>query len=214
MRSFIFYICGMRSKLHFGILIILLAFLGRYIETSVAPNQQIVVQFSDAEITENDAHKTIEAIQLKLQAIGVERIQIGQDQNGQLKITYYSNADVEQIQSILSDDTSFNIAHNSNKDHSNNLPKHNNLKDYQLNISEIQESGQPTHWDFEGVEVVELNQKSDRFNNLKVDTSFPNIEMELTNLWVKVALRTNITTTLLVDNHSYKIPEVRAGPIA
>lgn len=204
----------MKSKLHFGILIILLAFLGRYIETSVAPNQQIVVQFSDTQITENDALKTIETIRLKLQAIGVEQIQIGQDQNGQLKITYFSDADIEQIESILSNEASFNFANNSNNDHSSKSPEENNLKDFQLNISEIQEIGQTTNWDFEGVEVVELNQKSDRFNNLKVDSSVPNSQMELTNLWVKVALRISIAAEVSIDNHSYKIPEVRAGPIA
>lgn len=209
-----YYICRMKSKLHFGILIILLTFLGRYIETSVVPNQQIVIQFSDAQITEDDAKSAIEAIQLKLHVIGAEHIQIGQNQKGQLKITYFSKADVAQIESILSENGSFNIAHNVNTDNSNNFPEQRTQKDYLLNISEIQESGQSADWDVEGVEVVELNQKSDRFNNLKVDNSVPNVDLELTNLWIEVALKVNRGSITYIDYHSYKIPEVRAGPIA
>lgn len=204
----------MKSKLHFGILIILLAFLGRQIDTSIVPNQQIIIQFSDAEITENDAQKAIDAIQLKLQAIGVEQIQIGQDHIGQLKITYFSKADVAQIENILSDDSSFSIAHQDNTEPSKHLPEQSTLKDYQLNISEIQESAQPTSWDFEGIEIVELNQKTDRFNNLKVETPIPFLDSELINLWVKVALKANSGNMSFQDYHAYLIPEVRAGPLA
>ena len=202
----------MKSKLHFGLLIILFTFLGRYIESSTLPNQQIVIQFSDTQITEKDAQDAINSIQLKLHSIGAQQIQIGQDHQGKLKITYYSNTDIEQIQNVLSGDEDFKFAYDSGEGESNNLPNSKNVKDYELNISEIQK-GNDTNWDFEGVEVVELNQKSDRFNNLKVNTSGDQTDSRLINGLIKVSISTTNNVAAAIDHISYKIPEVRAGPL-
>lgn len=210
MRSFFCYICRMKSKLHFGILIILFAFLGRYIDTSVAPNQQIIIEFSDEQITESETQRAIEAIQVMLITAGANQIKVGQNDSGQLKITYFSNTHVEQIKNLLSKQD-YTFAYSANEDQEG--PLDNTSRDYQLNISEIQKSSNASNWDFEGVQVLEFNQKSDRFNNLKVNNSLHQIDTELTNLWTKVALRFSINNTLLINNHSYKIPEVRAGPI-
>lgn len=188
-----------------------MTFLGRYLETTVVPNQQIVVEFSDSQITEIETQKAIEAIQLKLQTIGVNDIQVGQDHNGQLKITYYSKADVEQIQTILSSEQNFKFANNTSDDNPSHLPKKKHLKDYEINISEIQNSND-TNWDFEGVQIVELNHKSDRFNKLKDSNSSTRATSELYNNLIKVSVKSNNNVALAIDNLSYKIPEVRAGP--
>ena len=161
-----FYICRMKSKLHFGLLIMLMAFLGRYMQTTVVPNQQIVIQFSHTNISKDDAQNAIEEIQLKLYKIGVEDIKIGQDQNGQLKISYYSNAEIQHIKDVLSSEDSLKLSHNASDENSNNLPENDNLIDYELNISEIQKSNDNT-LGFESVEVTEISHKSDRFNNSK-----------------------------------------------
>ncbi len=199
----------MKTKLHFGILIILMAFLGRYLESSVVHNQQIVVQFSDLQITESESQKTIEAIQLKLQTIGVEDIQVGQDQNGQLKITYYSETDIQYIKGVLSDDESVEFAYNASGDHSDEFPEQQSTKDYELNISEINNTN---IWDFEAVEIVELNHKSDRFSNLNDYNANAQIDLKLLGNLIKACVAYNNTIALVIDNQSYKIPEVRAGP--
>lgn len=180
-------------------------------ETSVVPNQQIVVQFSDANISENDAQNAIDTIELKLKIIGVEDIKIGQDQNGQLKITYFSKTDIHQIEDILSGEESFKFAHNSSEENSNNLPEQRDFKDYKLNISEIQKNSN-TNWDFDGVEIVELNHKSDRFINLKLNNSGNSINSRLFDGFIKVRANIIYTSALEIDNLSYKIPEIRAGP--
>lgn len=209
---FIFcYIWRMKTKLHFGILIILMTFLGRYIETPVVPNQQIVIEFSDSEITENETQKTIDAIQSKLQLIGVSDIQVRQDEEGHLKITYYSKADVAQIEDVLSSAQGLKLTHNSNKENSSGLPKEKSLKDYEINISEIQSSND-TNWDFEDVYVLELNHKSDRFNKVKDNNSSVKFNLELLNDLTKVKVKTINNIAMAIDSPFYKIPDVRAGP--
>ena len=201
----------MKSKLHFGILIILTAFLIRYLENPVVPNQQIIVQFSDAEISENEAQKTIEAIKSRLHVIGIEQIQVGQDEEGHLKITYYSTTHVKEIQNILSNQGSFKLTYGFGLQNSNEIPTEKQSEDYKLNISEIHENSNTSDWDFDGLQIVELNQKSDRFNNLKKNNSGYQIDSQYLNAWVKVAVST-INSNRYSDCHSYKIPEVRAGP--
>ncbi|WP_299361004.1 hypothetical protein [Winogradskyella sp.] len=201
----------MKSKLHFGILIILITFFLRYLENSVAPNQQIVVQFSNSEISENETQKAIESIKLKLRSIGVEQTQVGEDQEGNLKITYYSTTDVKEIQGILSDLESFKLAYDFGSRYPNETPTENDSKDYKLNVSEIKKKSNTSDWDFEGVQIVEINQKSDRFNNLKKNTFGKQTNSELISQWVKVAIKA-VNRDLSLENHSYKTPEVRAGP--
>ena len=203
----------MKIRLQFCVFVILLSFLGTYIEQTTIPNQQIVIQFSNADISSEDTENTIEIVKQQLQSIGVSKIEIGQQEDGKLKITYYSDADVERIQSILSKDNHFKFDHDSDSDNSN-FPKNRNAKDFELNISEIQNSS-PTNWDFEGVQIVEFNQKSDRFDHLKDNNSgqsFNNTKQS--NSVVKVAIQVNTAVVIATGNIAYKIPEVRAGPSA
>jgi preprotein translocase subunit SecD len=203
----------MKTKLHFGVLVILLAFLGTYLEQTTVPNQQIVIQFSEENITSYAAENAIEVIQNKLESIGVEHLEIGQTEDGQLKITYYSDTDVAYIQSILSKEEGLKFAFKSEENKSTNSPENRNIKDYELNISEIQNTNH-INWDFERTEVVELNQKSDHSHNLKVNSSADHIDAKQSNKLISVALQVNYSATLEIDNLSYKIPEVRAGPSA
>ena len=209
---FIFvYIWRMKIKLQFGILVVLLVFLGTYLEQTTVSNQQIVIQFSDTDISSKDAENTIEIVKKQLQSIGVTNIQIGQHESGKLKITYYSGADVERIQNILSKEDGFKFAHQSSSRTSKDLPDNRNVKNYELNISEIHNSSH-INWDFEGIQIVELNQKSDRYDNPKVNTSGDQLNTEHHNTIVNVAIKENRTVTIAQDKISYKIPEVRAGP--
>ena len=203
----------MKTKLHFGILVIFLAFLGTYLEQTTIPNQQIVIQFSDENIATDSAENAIEVLQNKLESIGVENLEIGQTEDGQIKITYYSDTDVAYIQSILSKEEGLKFAVKSEENKSNNSPENRNVKDYELNISEIQNTNH-TNWDFERTEVVELNQKSDHSYNPKVNSSAVQIYAKKRNKLICVALQVNYAVTLEIDNLSYKIPEVRAGPLA
>jgi preprotein translocase subunit SecD len=201
----------MKTKLHLGILIVLMTFLGRYLETAIVPNQQIVVQFSDKDIAKEDAVNAIDVVREQLQGIGVAHLQIVHNGDGQLKITYYSESDVTQIQDILLKEEGFNIAYDSGDNSSDKLPENKNVKDYELNISEIQNSND-SNWDFERTEVVELNQKSDSSYNPKVKSSGAQINKKDSNNKVSVAVQVNNFVANATNHISYKIPEVRAGP--
>ncbi|MBU2930223.1 hypothetical protein [Winogradskyella psychrotolerans] len=203
----------MKTKLHFGLLIILLAFLGTYLEQYTQPNQQIVIQFSDTEISPEDTENAIEVIQNKLQSIGVTHIQIGQRNEGQLRIVYHSTTDVGYIQKALFNVEDLNIAYNSTQNQSDKFPTNKDFKDYELNISEIKTSN-TINWDFERTQVVEIHNKTDRFLYSKTNSSghhYHNIEHHFTS---KVAVFINNSETIVIDAISYIIPEVRAGPIA
>jgi hypothetical protein len=204
----------MQSKLHFGILLILFAFLGRYIETSAVPNQQIVIQFSDTHITEFDVQHAIEDIQLKLQSVGVENTVIGQDYEGNLKITYYSSKDVKKIEAILSSENNFKIALSLEGENSKKDSGREALTNYKLNVSEIHKNKNTSDWDFDGVQIAEHNQKTDRFKTPKQSYSSTRSYPHQIKGWVNVALNSNTNSLVLIDNHSYKIPEVRAGPLS
>lgn len=204
----------MRSKLHFGIIIILLAFLGRFIETPATPNQEITIQFSNANVSEIEVQNALRDIQQKLQKIGAESLLIGQDKNGNLKIAYYSIADVQSIEHILTNSSDFNFLFEESSNSSNKNSDKETLRDYKLNVSEIQKKNQDNDWDFDGVQIVELNQKTDRFNNLKKDASGSLYQLEVLHQLVKVGFRINSGTFILENKNPYEIPEVRAGPIS
>lgn len=201
----------MKIKLHFGIAIILLAFLATFLEKTAVPNQQIVIQFSDANISSQDAESTITIVKEQLQRIGVTNIQIGQNVDGKLRITYYSDADVERIQNILSNEDRFKLAYQSRSNPSEDFPENRNLKNFELNISEFH-----NHSDidsgFEGIQIVERSQKRDGLDELKVNPTVANLKVEHPHNLVKVVIQINNTVHQKIDNITYKIPEVRAGP--
>lgn len=213
MRSFFCYIWRMKSKLHFGILILLITFIVRVLETPVTPNQQIVVQFSNAQVNDNDAEKTIAAITAKLHSFGVEQIKIVKGESGHLKITYYSATDVKDIETFLSYSESFKLAHGVSEKHSNTIPVEKKSEIYKLDVSEIHEDNTTTDWDFNGVQLVEHNTKTDRFNKLKKQVFSYQFHSELISQRVRLII-SSCTKDVFTNYHSYNIPEVRAGPLA
>ncbi|WP_400080746.1 hypothetical protein [Winogradskyella sp. R77965] len=202
----------MKTKLHLGILVILLAFFGRYVEDSTLPNQQVTIQFSDKNISKERALSTIKVIQERLQDFGAEQIQIGQSENGLLKITYFSKADVYKIQDILSSADGLELPNDSKSGNTQDFPSEKEGKDYELNISKIQNSNN-IKWDCEIIEVVQLNQKSEYSLNPKVKTSGEHINTQQSNSKINAALKVNTTIAIAIDHISHNIPEVRAGPI-
>ncbi|BAO74674.1 hypothetical protein WPG_0444 [Winogradskyella sp. PG-2] len=194
-----------------GIIILLFTFLGTYLDNTIVPNQQIVIQFSNENISSEDANTTIEDVKEKLQSIGVLHISIGQHEDGKLKITYYSDADVNRIQNILSNEGSLKLAYQSDENRSSDYPENSNENDYKLNISEIQKDAD-TNWHFDGIQITELNQKTDRFNN--PTDHLPNgiLNSNYISRTVEFEIKRYTTIALAFDHISNIIPEVRAGP--
>lgn len=201
----------MKTRLHFGLLVILLAFLGTYLEQTTHPNQQIVIQFSDKAITKADAESAISTVKAQLENLGAESIRIHQNDDGQLRITYFSTSNVERIQRSLTEAHEFQFTYDLEHKSSTDFPEDKNIKDYELNISEIQ-SGNHANWNFEKTEILQLNQKSDYSYNPRVNASGYPLNYKRSNNILKVANYVNRSVLISKDKQSYKIPEVRAGP--
>lgn len=201
----------MKTKLHFGLLVVLLAFLATFLEQTTVPNQQIVIQFSNEAHTTQDTENAIEAIQNKLQSIGATQIEIGQNNDGRLRITYHSNAEVTHIQNVLFNAEDFKLDYASTQNQPTNFPEERHTKNYELDVSEIKSSSD-INWNFEGTRVTEVNQKTDHSNPIKVNSSAKQFNAKQSNEIIKVAVALNTTVAIVTDHLSYKIPEVRAGP--
>ena len=199
----------MKIKLHLGVVMLLLMFLGTYIEHNLVPNQQIVIQFSNHQITSEEANSAAEALKQQLKDIGAKKLDIGEFNSGQLTITYYSDTDVMRIQKVLTDDDLVLDYSLENESNDKSIPEKAEL--YKFNVSEIQDSP-INNWDFEGTLVTELNHKSDRYYFPKVKSSATKEEL---NTKSKI-LYSRFTISSVFQIHkgkfAYQIPEVRAGP--
>ena len=199
----------MKIKLHLGVVMVILMFLGTYIEHNLVPNQQIVIQFSNHQITSEEANSAAEALKQQLKDIGAKKLDIGEFNSGQLTITYYSDTDVMRIQKVLTDDDLVLDYSLGNESNDKSIPEKAEL--YKFNVSEIQDSP-INNWDFEGTLVTELNHKSDRYYFPKVKSSATKEEL---NTKSKI-LYSRFTISSVFQIHkgkfAYQIPEVRAGP--
>jgi len=199
----------MKLKIHFGIVMVFLMFLGTYIEHNIAPNQQIVIQFTNDQISSDKANSAAEALKQQLKDIGAKKLDIGEFNSGQLTITYYSDTDVMRIQKVLTDDDLVLDYSLENESNDKSIPEKEEL--YKFNVSEIQDSP-INNWDFEGIEITELNHKSDRyyFPKLKYSSTKEDIE----NHSFKECLRLKIPSIYHFNKSKFahQIPQVRAGP--
>lgn len=216
MQFLFFYICRMKKKWYFRTLITLLAILVVTQQQTVVPNQEIVLEFVNIEITSPEAQSAITIVKKQLQSIGAKHTRISKKlKDGTLRITYYSDEDVECIKRILS------IAQNVELDHgfydqneeNNQFPLHKNTKDYNLDVHEIQKSTD-FGCDFNGKYVVEVKQEQDSDFGANLYSFITAIEANTIDELVKVAQKVNTSIAITIHGTSHNIPEVRAGPIA
>jgi len=150
----------MKKKWYFGILVSALALLVIVKEQSVVPNQEVVLQFQDVEVTSQEARQAIANVKKQLESIGVEYTIVSKKlEDGKLKIAYYSDVDVEFIKKVLSETQNVALDHVLYDQTGDNDqgPVHDNSKDYSLSVYEIQKSID-TDSGFNGVCVIETKQ--------------------------------------------------------
>ena len=197
----------MKTKLHLGLFIVLFVIIGRKVDGNIVPNQQIIVKFSNLETL--DVAQTIEKVKVQLRKIGVSNIKTEKDQSGFLKITYYSASSINEVQEFFLKQTEFKLIYEFGNKKLNHLPQKSSDKNYEFNISKILKTPDNSG-DFNGIEVVEHHQKSDRFQKNKV------YEIVCLHNYTNLALKYNLLfinkSIALTNKYSYKIPEVRAGP--
>ncbi len=204
----------MIKKWYISTFIIILTILGTVCEQQITvPNQEIVLEFTDVELTSEVAQNTIAIVKKQLQDIGVENIQVNEQESGTLKITYYSDADVESIKKSFSEENRLDIAfvsHNQ-EDKSSEFPFEENTISYNLNVFEIQ-NGNDVEWGFNGIVLPEIKSKNDRFFEPNLYFYNSVIHLKELNHIVKEAHKVSESIVIAINNTSHKIPEGRAGP--
>lgn len=213
--SLFFYIWRMNSRRYIGALIIVLTFLGVvYQQQNTLPNQEIVLQFTDVEVTSVETQNTIALVKEQLQNLGADNIQVKKTEEGTLKITYYSATNVNYIKRSLSEENVLTLDGNlDNQDREpSNLPIENSSISYNLNVYEIQ-NGNDTDWNFVENSILQIKSDNERLLNPNVFVSVIELDDKEENSY-KVAYKISRNIALAIDNMSHNIPEVRAGPIS
>lgn len=203
----------MKAKWYISTLIIILTLFGAVTQQQVnVPNQEIVLQFSDTSITTQDTQNTIVAVKNQLQELGVIGIQVKEAENGKLSIRYYTDTAIAIIKEALSKEQNLSLEYSINNEDENpsNNPFNENTVSYNLDVYEIQ-NGSDEASDLNGISVVEIKSESNRFSNPNI-YAFVDIYESVENK-EKVTYKVHYNIAIAIDNTSYKIPEVRAGPL-
>ncbi|WP_372757757.1 hypothetical protein [Mariniflexile sp.] len=203
----------MKAKWYICTLIFIFTFLGVVNHNQIPEaNQELVLQFTHLKVPANEAESTIAIVKSQLQSIGVENIKVEQQPDGKLKITYYSDKDAVSVKKLLSEKsvlalgtTQSKLNHKHSKSPSNKKPSNYNFDVFEIHKQDA-ESG------FGGKCALEL--KSD-FNRFFIPNIFiPANDVDLNSLenLEKEAYKFRYSVAITIDNTSYQIPEVRAGP--
>jgi hypothetical protein len=205
----------MKKTWYFGALLTLFILLGVYQNQISEPNQEIVLKFSDVNITSDEAQSAIAIVKKQLQAIGVHKVRVKELKDGQLKITYYSSSDVESIKRTLSEENNIVIGYSSINKRGNtpNVPSDKKSKKYKLDVFEIHKS-KDLESGLDGKYVLSLNQDLDRFYNPNVYIFNNNVDAKDGNKTAETAFKVLRNIAIAIDNTSRNVPEVRAGPTA
>ncbi|WP_053991377.1 hypothetical protein [Mangrovimonas sp. TPBH4] len=205
----------MNSRWYISTLIIILSLLGGIAtkQHNPVPNQEIVLQFSNGDVSSVEAKTTIVKLTQQLQIAGVEHLKVSELQDGQLKITYYSEADVASIKKILTEDNLLELGYAGveHKSQSPKIPVKDSSVKYDLDVYEIHK-GDPSAFDLGGKMAVELKADHDRSFMAHESLSVDVFSIDTVSTDIKVAYKFYKNIALAIDNISKKIPEVRAGP--
>ncbi|WP_298555295.1 hypothetical protein [uncultured Algibacter sp.] len=197
-----------------SILIFGLTLFGVVSQQQIAvPNQEIVLQFEDVNLTSKQADDAVVNVKQQLQNLGVKNIKVLSLDAGKLKITYFSDADIASIKQLFLDQETLALQFTSqsqDKD-SSKLPFQESSIIYDINVYEIQ-NGQHSGWDFDGAISLNVEVKSDRF----LDPNYISVESlsyDYTDNLIHVTYKIRRAITIQLSDPLHVIPEVRAGPI-
>ena len=199
----------MNAKWCVSTLFIILALLGLSQEQTKASNQQIVLQFTDVELASESAHEEIlAAITKKLEILGVDGVEIIENDGAQLSIRYYSDVDALSVKEFLSEENQ--PLTTNEQEFPSDYPKEQLPETYNLVVSDLhqQADGGVT---LNATLVAVQKQEFKTFTNPVVLPFSSAVELEQ-DVLVATAYKINRTIAIAIDNTSQIIPEVRAGP--
>ena len=202
----------MQTKWYLRSFVILVVLIGLTLEQIAQPNQQIVVEFAGDSISLSNAQNTIAAVTNKLQDIGAKSIKVQQSANGVLTISYYSTIDTEAVKGMLSSkrEALEGVASDSSFPNKQ-VPPFDTSSVYKLDVYEIQQQ-YDIKPDLNGL-VLTFEGKTHRYFIAKVYGAIGGNQIAQQNKITTVSLIAQGAVSLLLTEFSYKIPQVRAGPI-
>ena len=202
----------MQTKWYLRSFVILVVLIGLTLEQIAQPNQQIVVEFAGDSISLSSAQNTIAAVTNKLQDIGAKSIKVKQGANGVLTISYYSTIDTEAVKGMLSSNKEVleEVASNDSSP-KNQAPPFDTSSVYKLDVYEIQQQ-YDIKPDLNGL-VLTFEGKTHRYFIAKVYGAIGGNQIAQQNKITTVSFIAQGAVSLLLTEFSYKIPQVRAGPI-
>ncbi|WP_291864728.1 hypothetical protein [Maribacter sp.] len=201
----------MNTKWYIGTLIIILALIGLNQEQAKVANQQIVLQFTDVEMTSVANHDdALATITKKLQVLGVANIEIIENDSTQLSIRYYSDIDAISVKEFLSHDSELSLAYKDVDQLPFDFPKDKLPENYSLVVSDFQQQTDDG-LSLNGKFAFELKQDYKRFSN-PIVIQFNDSIVFKQDAIVLLAYKINRVIAIAIDNTSHAIPEVRAGP--
>jgi len=202
----------MQTKWYLRSFVILVVLVGLTLEQIAQPNQQIVVEFAGDSISLYNAQNTIAAVTNKLHVIGAKSIKVEQSASGVLTISYYSTIDTEAVKGMLSSNKEAleGVASNHSSP-KNQAPPFDTSSVYKLDVYEIQQQ-YDIKPDLNGL-VLTFEGKTHRYFIAKVYGAIGGNQIAQQNKITTVSLIAQGAVSLLITEFSYKIPQVRAGPI-
>jgi len=202
----------MQTKWYLRSFVILVVLVGLTLEQIAQPNQQIVVEFAGDSISLYNAQNTIAAVTNKLHDIGAKSIKVKQSANGVLTISYYSTIDTETVKGMLSSNKEvFEGVASNHSSPKNQAPPFDTSSVYKLDVYEIQQQ-YDIKPDLNGL-VLTFEGKTHRYFIAKVYGAIGGNQIAQQNKITTVSLIAQGAVSLLLTEFSYKIPQVRAGPI-
>jgi hypothetical protein len=204
----------MKTTWYFGALLILFISLGIYQNQLSEPNQEIVLKFSNVNVTSDEAQNAVVIVKKQLHDIGANIVKVQELREGQLKITYYSSVNIESVKKILLDRNNIDFEYTSNTQNKNTpeFPSDKKTKSYKLDVFEINK-GNDLESGLNGKFVLNLKQDYDRFHKQNIYIFKNEIDVRHDNETISEALKMLRNIAIAIDNTSRNIPEVRAGPI-
>ena len=203
----------MKMRGYIGILIVILTFLGVVDQQKfIAPNQEIVLQFAEGDFSYESAQLTISFFKQQLEFLGAENIQVKEQKNGQLTLTYFCLEDASAVKRMLSNDNEIHFAYASQlKSDPADGSSNQDSTPFNLDVFDLKKTND-VDWNLEGTLVLEIKSETVRF--LIPYLSAPllsNSEKHLSSV-LRTAFNSCKVNTLALRNTFVSIPEVRAGP--
>ncbi|MFK7746795.1 MAG: hypothetical protein AB8B65_00245 [Kordia sp.] len=205
----------MIAKKYFSALILFITLLGFYQEQTPVPNQQIELQFSGSATVSSNTEEVIEAIKLQLEDLGVANIQVRKQADNTLTIAYYSNENAASVKKLLIEKgiaSKDKFPASPTENNTVNYQEFASLDSYELDVYELQttsDSFDGTH----GKYILDLQKEYDKS---PTPNSFAKANSLITGDFNTSLIARMYTesgyTTILKENISYEIPDVRAGP--